>query len=478
MTYKSFISSAAIIIIIAISIVYSSGCANIIPPQGGPRDSIPPQLVKVTPGDSTRNFTGTRIVFTFDEFIELQNVQENLMVSPAPAINPSVDFKLNTMTVKLKDSLESNTTYTINFGDAVKDYTEGNSLKGFTYTFSTGKYIDSLALTGKVILAENGKIDTTLLVMLHTNADDSAVVKDRPRYVAKLDGQGNFVFKNLPPKTFYLYALKDEGGTRRYLNEQQLFAFADKPLQLDGKTEPVTLYAYAAKEAGQNAAAPPGSSIMGSGNRLNKGTGAENRLKYQSNLSANQQDLLGNFEISFERPLLVFDSTKIRLYTDSVFTPVPVYSFQKDSTNKKLKLITGWKENTAYHIIMDKDFAQDTSGKKLLKTDTLSFTTRKLADYGSLQLKFRNLDMTKNPVLLIMQGEIIYKSVPMTGTGFSQVVFLPGEYELRILYDENKNGVWDPGQFFGKHRQPELVKPVERKITVRPAWQNEFEIAL
>ena len=101
-----------------------------------------------------------------------------------------------------------------------------------------------------------------------------------------------------------------------------------------------------------------------------------------------------------------------------------------------------------------------------------------MADYGSFQLKFKNLDTARHPVLLIVQNENILKSVPLKIAGFSQALFLPGEYELRILYDDNNNGVWDPGQFFGKHKQPELVKPIERKITVKPAFQNEFEIIL
>ena len=476
MNYRGLISSAVLIFVITISVISGPGCANIIPPSGGPKDSLPPVLLKATPGDSTRNFTGNKITFTFDEFVDVQNVQENLTVSPSPKINPDVNFKLNTVTVKLKDSLESNTTYSINFGDAIKDYTEGNPIKGFIYTFSTGKYIDSLELTGKVILAENGKIDSTLIIMLHTRADDSAVVKDRPRYTAKVDGNGNFTFKNLPPKTFYIYALKDEGGTRRYFSDKQLFAFADKPVIVSGKTEPITLYAYAAKPISLQTVL----SSINTGNRNKKGEGltTDNRLKYQTNLTNNQQDLLGNFIMTFEQALRSFDSTKIRLYTDSTFTPATAYTFKKDSSNKKVQLINIWKENTTYHIILDKDFAQDSAGKKLLKTDTLSFKTKHLADYGSLQLKFRNLDVAKHPVLLFILNENILKSVPLSSADFSQALFFPGEYELRILYDDNKNGVWDPGQFFGKHKQPELVKPVERKITVKPAWQNEIEITL
>lgn len=465
-----------ILVIAAISIIGSTGCANIIPPQGGPRDSLPPVLLKADPVDSARNFSETRITFSFDEFVDVQDVYNNLLVSPLPKNQPTVDYKLRTVTVKLKDTLEKNTTYTLNFGDALKDVNEGNIYKNFTYTFSTGSYLDSLALSGKVILAENGRIDTTLIVMLHTSADDSVVVKEKPRYITKLDGKGRFHFKNLPSKTFYIYALKDEGNTRRYLSGKQLFGFADKPVDMQAKNDSLTLYAYIAKKDKQATASsqPSGTSPR----QTRGGATADNRLKFSNNLSNGQQDLLGNFEMVCDKPLKVFDTSKIKLYTDSAFNPAKEYSFIKDSTGKKILLNITWQEATQYHIIMDKDFAEDSSGKKLFRTDTLSFTTKKKSDYGSLKLKLRNLDLTKNPVLQIMNGENIFKSITMTSTEFNSPMFLPGEYELRILFDNNQNGTWDPGDFFGKHIQPELVSPIERKITVKPNWQNEVEIAI
>jgi len=476
MNYKGVISLFAIVLIVVISLGTAPGCANIVPPQGGPRDSLPPVLLKATPGDSTRNFTGNKITFTFDEFVDLQNVQENLMVSPSPGNSPIVESKLNTVTVRLRDSLEANTTYSINFGTAIKDFNEGNPLKDFTYTFSTGRYIDSLELGGNVLLAENGRVDTTLIVILHTKGNDSAVAKDRPRYVVKLDNKGSFKFKNLPPGTFYLYALKDDGGTRRYLNPAQLFAFADKPVITSDSTAPVTLYAYAKRENAVSFSLPVAGSTDKKANRT--GVTTVERLKFQTNVVSGQQDLLDSFYITFEKPLRMVDTSKIRLYTDSTFKPVSNYSFRKDSTNRKLLLTNTWAENTTYHIILDKDFAEDTAGKRLLKTDTVSFKTKKLADYGSLKLKFIGMDMAKNPVLLFVVQDRIIRSVPLTTAAFSQAVFTPGDYELRILYDENKNGIWDPGEFFGKHKQPELVKPVDRKVTVKPNWENEFDIQL
>lgn len=464
-----------VLIFLAIQkIVVLSGCANIIPPQGGPRDSLPPLLLKADPVDSSRNFSDTRITFSFDEYVDIQDVYNNLLVSPLPKNLPTVDYKLRTVTVKLKDTLEKNTTYTLNFGDALRDVNEGNIYKNFTYTFSTGSYLDSLELSGKVLLAENGRTDTTLIVMLHTSADDSIVVKEKPRYITKLDGKGRFHFKNLPPQTFYIYALKDEGNTRRYLSGKQLFGFTDKPVDMQAKKDSLTLYAYIAKRDKQAVSSQPSATAQ----KPRAGAAADNRLKFSNNLANGQQDLLGSFEMVSDKPLKVFDTSKIRLFTDSAFNPAAGYSFAKDSTGKKILLNITWQEGTQYHVVMDKDFAEDSTGKKLFRTDTLSFTTKKKSDYGSVKLKLRNLDLAKNPVLQIMNGENIFKSITMTSAEFNSPMFLPGEYELRILFDNNKNGNWDPGDFFGKHIQPELVLPIERKITVKANWQNEVEIAL
>lgn len=481
MKHRVLISSSLVISIVAYIIsIGGTGCANIIPPQGGPRDSLPPLLVKVSPGDSSRNFKANKIVFTFNEFIDLQDVQSNLMVSPSPKSIPLAEARLNTLTVKLKDSLDPNTTYTLDFGKGIRDYNEGNIMKGFTYTFSTGNYIDSLELRGKVILAETGKNDSTLIVMLHTSPADSAVVKDKPRYIARLNGNGEFVFKNLPPHAFYIYALKDDNGSRRYMDEKQLFAFADQPATPQLSATPLVLYAWA------GAAPATGPSVnlpsINIGNRNRKGPGetaADKRLKFQTSLSAdNQADLLTPFTMTFEQPLRSFDSAKIRLYSDSNYTPVPSYRFTKDSSSRKIMLDIAWAENTQYHLILDKDFAEDSAGRKLLKSDTLSFTTKKRSAYGSLKITFKNFTTARNPVLQFISNNSLYKSFPLTASLFTQQLFLPGEYELRILYDENKNGKWDPGEFFKQHRQPELVKPIDRRINIKSGWENEFDIAL
>jgi hypothetical protein len=461
------ISPLTMFLLILAFIAGSSGCANIIPPEGGARDTLAPRALSIRPADSTRNFTERRITFNFDEYVEVQNAQQNLIVSPLPKTMPVVEAKLKTVTVRIRDTLEPNTTYALNFSKVIKDVNEGNEVKDFIYVFSTGSTIDSLELSGMVVLAENEKIDTTLTVMLHTSGDDSAVIKERPRYIARLDGQGMFHFRFLAPGTYYLYAMKDEGGAYRYMKRSQLFAFADSAMKLGGAPHaPVKLYAYSIPE-------PPKPASSQTNTRKDN---SDRRLRYQTSIGG-MQDLLSDVVFTFETPLKRFDSSKVRFTTDTLFTPVTSgYLWELDSTGKKLSFKFAWQENTAYAFLLDKDFATDTLGKELLKADTVKFVTKRKVDYGELRLRFRNLDLSSNPLLLFVQNNETKKAVPLTNENFYDPLFIPGEYDLRIVHDRNRNGKWDPGDFFHGRIQPEKVIPLSRIVNVKANWENEVEI--
>jgi hypothetical protein len=470
MNSKSFLFILVFISFISINLITGTGCANMFPPEGGLRDSLPPELLKATPADSSKQFHSDRITLTFDEFVQLQDFYQNVIISPIPKNPPATpEVKLRTITLKFKDSLEANTTYTINFGNAIKDVNEGNILKNFSYIFSTGSSFDSLTLSGNVILAENGKIDTTLIVMIYKNPADSAVLNEKPRYVTRVDQSGKFQFRNLPAGTFYLYALKDEGRTYQY-SPKKLFAFAEKPVNTQEANAPATLYAYTAQTATNPFQGLVQQRIVGN----------DKRLRFQTNTLTGFLDLLNDFIVSFDQPLKKLDTAKISFSSDSTFIPITSHQLLLDSSKKKLTLHYNWKENTLYHIIIDKEFAEDSLGRKLFKTDTLTFKSKKLSEYGSLRIRFKNLDLSKNPVLLFVQNENVIRSEPLLSADISFPLFLPGEYELRILYDLNKNGKWDPGEFFGKHIQPEIVAPIASRprITIKANWQNEFDIAL
>jgi len=470
----SAISLPVIILISLIGVIGGPGCANIIPPEGGFRDSIPPILSKATPVDSSSNFSEKKITLTFDEYIQLQNPNQELIMSPVPKEEPAIESRLKTLTIRLKDTLEANTTYTLNFGNAIRDVNEGNIARNFTYIFSTGRTFDSLTLSGKVLLAANGKVDTTLIVMLHKNGDDSAVVNEKPRYLTRLDSSGNFRFRNLPWGTFYIYALQDQGGSHRYQSEKQLFAFADSAIALQLSNKPVLLYAYAEQSS---STAPVSSRPQITARPRPSANASDKRLKFQTNLKESHLDLFDSLTLTFEQPLKNLDTSLIHFSSDSSFVPIADYHFLTDTSQKKLTLLYKWKEDTRYNLIIEKDFAQDTLGRALLKSDTLKFRTKIITDYGTLRIRFKNFDPSLNPVLLFVQSDNVIRSFPLSGVELNQSIFPPGDYELRVLYDRNKNGKWDPGQFFGKHIQPELVKPVGRKVTIKSNWENEFDIA-
>ena len=204
-----------------------TGCANIIPPTGGPRDSLPPVLVSANPPMKTLHFDNKKIVLIFNEYLDMKDVRNNMTINPVPKVSPLITSHLRTLTIELKDTLKPNTTYSLNFGNAITDINENNILKNFTYIFSTGNYLDSIQLSGRVIIAYTGKPDSTLVVILHDRLYDSAVAKQRPRYVARLDSLGNYTFRYIKPGLYALYALKDESGTYEYTSNAQIFAFAD-----------------------------------------------------------------------------------------------------------------------------------------------------------------------------------------------------------------------------------------------------------
>lgn len=463
---KQALALILIIFVFSIGFIGNSGCASIIPPEGGPRDTLPPELVAATIKDSAVNFRGNRISFVFDEYVDIQDLSNNVLFTPVFQTDPEIRVRLRTITINFRDSLQPNTTYTLNFGNAIRDLNEGNIAKNFTYTFSTGPALDSLQFSGKIILAENGKVDTTLIVTLYRNFNDSAVLRERPRYITRVDANGSFVFKNLPAGTFKAYAFGGAGRIRNY-NPDQLFAFYNDSI-VAGRTDSVTLFAYRENQPGSlPTVTPPGRA----------GLNTDRRLRFTPNITGNQLDLLKDLSLTFLTPLRSLDSTRISLFTDSLFNRT-TFSASLDNTRKIVTVRSAWKENTLYNLILDRDFAEDTAGRKLLKTDTLSFTTRKLRDYGKLNIRIRNLDASRNPVLLFIQNDQVVHSVPIRSGVFSSQIFLPGDYELRILYDTNGNGKWDTGQFFGTKRQPELVQPIRDRITIKAAWDNEFERSL
>jgi len=449
---------------------FNSSCAVIVPPTGGPKDTIPPRLVAALPKDSALNVSTKKITLTFDEFVTAKEYQQNLIVSPNPKSLPLVEYKYRNVTIKLKDSLEPNTTYSINFGNTIKDVNEGNIAKNFTYIFSTGNYIDTASFHGKVMIAETGKNDSTLIVVLYKDLNDTAVIKNTPRYYARTDSKGNFYFKNLPNGTFKAYVMPDDFN-KKYDDSTKMFGFLDSAVTLSSSTKEVTFYAFEEekrkerKKSGSLAQPVPVNP---------KNIKMDKQVKVKALLDNGKQDLLNEFTLEFNKKLKTIETDKIHLY-DTLFHPQEPVSFTTDSTFTKISIKHPWKEDFSYKLILAKDAVADSLGSTLAKTDTLSFTTKRESNYGSIRFRFPNADTSKHPVLLIMNNDKIFESYSITQNQLFIKLFQPGDYELRVLFDRNRNKKWDTGNFKNKI-QPEIVKDLKKKITVKADYDNEFDI--
>jgi len=201
--------------------IFLTRCANPVTPQGGPKDIHPPKIIAYEPPNLTSHFQSRRIKITFDEFVQLKDVRNQITISPP--LLPKTDFSLHakSLLVKFNDSLKTNTTYSITFGEAISDLTENNILHNFIYVFTTGAYIDSLTLQGKIIDAYNLTPQKDVYAMLYVNENDTLPFDSlpycvRPYYLAKTNENGEFIFHNIRNVLYKLFALKDMSGDFLY----------------------------------------------------------------------------------------------------------------------------------------------------------------------------------------------------------------------------------------------------------------------
>ena len=238
---KSLFWVGNLLLLIALFTVFS--CANQVRPQGGPRDVTPPVLLKATPPNMTRHFNSKVIQLDFDEYFKLNSQYTEITMSPVPDKQPEYKIKKRSLIINLKDTLQKNTTYVINFGKAIADVNEGNILKNFTYVFSTGEHIDSLSMSGSVVNTLTQQREKDVTVMLYPHDKDSLYFgKKKPTIYATTDTGGNFSLNNLHDGVYNIYALKQTSATKIYNpNNKDLIAFLKKPIALYSDTSGIQL---------------------------------------------------------------------------------------------------------------------------------------------------------------------------------------------------------------------------------------------
>lgn len=205
-----------------------ASCARMGSPDGGWYDDDPPRVLYATPAEQATNVTDKKIAIYFDEYIKLADPTQNVIVSPPQLEAPEIKAAGKKIVVELKDSLIPNTTYTIDFSDAISDNNEDNPMGNYTYTFSTGERIDTFEVAGYVLSAENLEPVKGISVGLYDELEDS-VFRTKPLMrISRTDGTGHFVIKGVAPGEYRVFALQDFDNDYRFTQKSEMIAFNDK----------------------------------------------------------------------------------------------------------------------------------------------------------------------------------------------------------------------------------------------------------
>ncbi len=202
-------------------------CANVVAPTGGPRDEDPPEVIRSVPQNRTTNFNDDQIRIFFNEFVELHNIRQQLLVSPPMEQLPEVRIRGRSIVIEIEEELRDNSTYNFFFGDAIRDITEGNTIPNFQFVLSTGDYVDSLLVSGQVKNAFNLAPEEGVYVMLYSNVYDSVPYLERPVYLAKTDKDGQFTISNMAGGEYLMFALEDLNNNFLYDLPNERIGFLD-----------------------------------------------------------------------------------------------------------------------------------------------------------------------------------------------------------------------------------------------------------
>ncbi|KIQ20000.1 hypothetical protein RT99_14920 [Flavobacterium sp. MEB061] len=508
---------------------------------GGLKDTLAPVLSSSSPKNFNTNFKGDQIVLNFDEYVKLKNLNKQLVISPPmkhePLITPTNVSKV--LTIKIKDTLEPNTTYSFNFGQSITDNNEGNAMNQFKYIFSTGPYIDSLSIGGIVKDAYEKNVDNFVSVMLYEVNDkykDSVVYKDLPRYITNtLDSLRTFKLENLKAGKYLLVAMKDKGSNNKFNPKDDKIGFIKhfitvpndtlfelelfketlplktlKPIQASGNrlflpyegkqnfklSQPkivlknndeileTIVTQFPKKDSLQVWYKPlKADSLQLEVTKENYNKKFTFKIKDQKkdtlNITAVQNGVINfrdRFTLETATPLVKFDKSKIKLINkdslDVDFTTEYNELEQKLYVDFKKEPLEKYKFTFLPGALTDfYDNVNDTLSYKL--------TTKEYADYGNLVLNLKNVK--RFPIIVEItnkKGDVVLASDYSEGNTKLQFDLLqPESFTLRITYDDNKNKIYDSGNFLNKTYAEEVFY-YQKEIDVRTNWDVDETIDL
>ena len=463
-------------------------------------------------------------------------MQKQLIISPLIDPPATIIAKKKSVVIDLPATLRANTTYTMNFGNAIADLHEDNSIESFQYVFSTGPVIDSLRITGKAIDARLKKGVKDISVLLYRNIDDSLPLKRKPDYYARTDENGKFNISNIGSGQYMIVALDDKNGN--YIcdspqeeaislnkqvtpdsNEVELDYFNERPANIYIKNLSYTgnkrwrlLMNRSSDSLTYSALAKVHPTYFESWNATHdtsfiwcndtlvdslylqvlnnniaidtakiflkvvsnfKGKESGNNYFMEAFSAANGLKPLSNPELLFKNPLKNISESKIVLTTDSVPVEKIKITFL-DSLKRRLMVSTKWKEGSLYKLKLLPGAVVDFLGNAN-DTISLSFTAINAELMGILRLTIIKIP-NGNLVLQLLNGEAgVIHQVSLNGTGLYEFKTLdPGKYQLRVIEDKNGNGYWDTGNYLLKVA-PESMYYFKDEIFIRANWEMEQE---
>ncbi len=516
------------------ALVALSRCGRKGSPGGGPMDTTPPVLIRAEPPNNSTQFDAERIRLYFDEYIRLEDIQNQLIISPPlknkPVITPMGGAR-KYVEIQLKDTLLENTTYTFNFGQSIVDNNEGNPNNFLTYVFSTGDYLDSLSLSGAVSDAFNLKPDPFISVLLHeidTAFTDSVIYNKIPYYLTNtLDSAVTFSLNYLKPGTYHLIALKDVGKNNLFDQGVDKIGFVSDTITLPtDEVYVLNLFreipnygvltpSFSASNRvifGYYGDSPPVISILSQlpdsvKTKLTRELGKDTLNLW---ITPNAIDSLvftlrdphleteiDTFSVkpitkAKDSMMLTWDPRQKLNFTDTVFLKATLPIVQIDTSKFKmmgqdslpvtftptLDTLTNsvridFEKNADETYLIDvfpgaiTDFFGDTN-------DTLRnrWSTGSPDDYGILRLILEGQAKFPIVVQLIDSKEDISRSLYMEENATVEFPSLPpGMYRIRLIFDSNKNGRWDTGDYMTK-RQPERIIYYPGSVEIRANWEQ------
>ena len=353
-----------------ISLLLLYACANIATPTGGLYDVDPPKVVKATPDFNTINYLKPKIEIIFDENIKVEKPMDKIIIAPPQQKFPIIKAQGRKVIVELEDELIPNTTYTIDFTDAIVDNNEGNTLENFSYSFSTGDHIDTLAVSGTVLKAENLEPAQGIYVGIHSNLNDTAFTKLPFERISRTDSRGKFTIKGIAEGEYKVYALADLNRSYSYDNPQEEIAFLD------------SIFIPAFETAMRNDTVFIDSLTIDTIHKVEYTRFTPDDILLRSFESGFERQYLQKHERSLPYKLDLFFAAPTEAAQFSLLEPSPSsdkwYVKENSVTNDSLSIwITDSLVFQADTIKLKVDYLRtDTLNKHVINTDTLNFTIR------------------------------------------------------------------------------------------------------